>query len=223
MKNNKKAIAIKASILLLFVFGSFLLPVVKADTGIYEQRDDRLNPFLFSVDTLYSMSSYDYRLSNDSFHEVVLDDDNYYVFYIRSGIVSYNMTVWIQLSDGSGHYLREDCGEGEYELLMMFKPEKTGLFEIIISNRNYDISGDLYSKVDEIGILEVPIYDFNYNLDYDRYEAEIQENWDSDRVVFGIVQLEGYVDYTLYRGYKIYLKSLSYYSIGSNKLNEDSF
>ena len=205
------------------MFGILLLPVVKAETGQYEQHTNRLNPFLFSVDTIYSMSSYDYYLSNDSFHEVILDDDNYYVFYIRSGLVSYNMTVWIQLSDGSGHYLREDCGIGEYELLMMFKPEKTGLFEIIISNRNYDISGDPHTDVDEIGILEVPIYDFNYNIDYDQYEAEIQEKWDSERIVFGIIQLEKSVDYNIYHGYKVYLKYLSYYSIGSDKLNEDSF
>ena len=98
--------------------------------------------------------------------------------------------MWIQISDASESYLREDCGSGEYQLLMIFKPQKTGLYNITLSNRNYETTDDLFFKINEIGILEVPEHTFHYDTSLDRYEAEITENWDSEYIVFGIVHLE---------------------------------
>ena len=55
MKNNKKIIALTTSILLLFVFGSFLLPVVKATETYTEEIED------FScVDDTYVYSGWNY-------------------------------------------------------------------------------------------------------------------------------------------------------------------
>jgi len=61
MKNNKKIIALTTSILLLFVFGSFLLPVVKATETYTEEIED------FScVDDTYVYSGWSYVNRGDS-------------------------------------------------------------------------------------------------------------------------------------------------------------
>ncbi len=212
-----------ATILLFLFFASLgilnSIQSVKAQTGIYQQKIYQGDPFSFAVDTIYTMSSSDYRMKNDTFHQAILDGDNYYVFYIKSNLVRYNMTVWIQISDASESYFREDCGDGEYELLMMFKPQKTGLFNITLSNRNYETLNDLYFQISEIGILEVPEYVFTYNSNYNRYETEIQEKWDSTYIVFGIVHLERFVEYKIGFGLEIYKAYLGEFSLGSNKLN----
>lgn len=212
---------------LVLIFISFLgilgcVQLVKAQTGIYQQKITQVDPFSFTVDTIYTMSSSNYRMKNDSFHQAILDGDNYYVFYIKSNLVRYNMTVWIQISDASESYFREDCGDGEYELLMMFRPQKTGLFNITLSNRNYKTPDDFYLQVNEIGILEVPEYTFNYDIDLDRYETEIEEKWDSQYIVFGIAHLERFLDYKIESGYEIYKGYLGQYSLSSNKLNGDN-
>lgn len=218
----------KTSKVLVLLFISFLgilgcVQLVKAQTGTYQQKIDPLDPFSLTVDTIYSMSSSDYRMKNDSFHQAILDGDNYYVFYLKSNLVRYNMTVWIQISDASESYFREDCGDGEYELLMIFRPQKTALFNITLSNRNYNTPDDLYFQIDEIGILEVPEYIFTYNNNYNRYETEIEEKWDSQYIVFGIAHLERFVDYKIQSGHEIYKGYLGQYSLlGSVKLNGDN-
>lgn len=65
-------------------------------------------------------------------------------------------------------------------------------------------------------------YSFNYNDDYNRYETEIEEKWDSQYIVFGIAHLERFVEYKIQSGHEIYKGYLSQYSLGSIKLNGDN-
>ncbi|MFW9969359.1 MAG: hypothetical protein ACFFDF_04100 [Candidatus Odinarchaeota archaeon] len=206
-------------LLFFFVMMGFSVLNVKGQTGDYEQRISQSNPFIFTVDTIYTMNNYDYRMQNDSFHQAILDGDNYYVFYIKSSLVHYNLTTWIQISDKTESYFREDCGNGEYQLLMIIKPQKTGLYNITLSNRRYDTTDDLFFKIDEIAILEIPESNFYYNTDLDRYELDINENWDSEYVVIGIAHLERFRDYKIQGGWEIYKGYLLQYSIGSEKLD----
>jgi len=100
---------------------------------------------------------------------------------------------------------------------MIFKPHKTGLYNISLSYRNYETTDDLFFKINEIGILEVPEHIFQDSSTLDRYEAGILENWDSVYIVFGIVHLERFKDYKIQGGLEIYKGYLLQYSLGSSK------
>lgn len=175
MRNkNKKIIALTTSILLLSIFGSFLLPTVKADVGRYEQRTDPTNPFLFAVDTLYFTSNGEISTSGVQhfYHQVFLEANKHYLFYDTQGFMNDENTeirihsaISVAVDYYFEHIYESNIAAG-YNLYM--NPTQTGLYNITV---RWGIEGyDIYRGSYGIGVLEIPIVPLDTEITSDYWD-----------------------------------------------------
>jgi len=218
MRNDKKIVALTTSILLLFVFGSFLLPVAKADTGLYEQRTDPADPFLFTVDTLYLAESISYTNAQYFYHQVFLETNKQYLFYNPCGYMSSeNTRLWIHsaISDSIDYYY-EYVSEDKIGYILYMSSTETGLYNITIRFGEDGWQGSC--GFSGIGVLEIPTIPLDTEMTYNYWDFQ------ADPIIAGIIELDSTKEYqTGYDGEHHDYSNLDIYYVNINSLSNTGY
>ncbi|MFW9875042.1 MAG: hypothetical protein ACFFG0_18205 [Candidatus Thorarchaeota archaeon] len=173
--------------LCFFLTMIFSVQNVKAQTGIYEKRTNPSNPFIFTTDTIYLPSSQNLTTNNVEtfYHQVLLQNNEFYLLYICEGPVS--MDNW-ELSfyysgDDSIDYFEEFFAFTSGVLyLLLLRPTITGYFNLTL------IGGTLGHHItlgfSGIGFLKLPNMNLNQLFSRDYWD------FDSNSIVAGKLNLE---------------------------------
>ncbi len=181
-------------ILGIFLFSglmNFIISQTRAYIETYDQRTDPTNPFLFTVDTIYTTSDGSFTTNEvqQFYHQVYLNQDKSYSFYISGGINTEETILWIHSSISTTiDYLRFDSfNEYTVNYLFYICPIQTGWYNITIRSGS---EGHLTSiGFGGIGVLEIPII---------QLDTEIKSNYwsfKSDPIMLGILELDSEKQY----------------------------
>ncbi len=188
LKKNKTIILILLFILPVFA-GLFTFIPVRADVGQYELRTDPFDPFTFVVDTVCITSDGYISLSGDNYfyHQVNLEKDNHYIFYLVGGYISMddtNIHFHSAISTSVDEYFIA-MTEPRGRLILYLNPTTTGLYNLTIwCNAEYGSVG-----FSGIGFLKVPIMPLDTEM--------TSSHWDfiKDPIFAVIIDLESGKEY----------------------------
>lgn len=192
MKNKKMVLLILLNILTFLGITILIIPQTKAYIGLYEQRTDPSNPFLFSVDTIYVTSDGEIHASGVEYfyHQVLLEADKHYIFYDPVGYMTMEDTrlrIHSAISTAVDYYYEKISESGIYNYILYINPSQTGLYNITIrwGKEGYGCHMGSYG----IGVLEIPIVPLDTEMS--------SEHWDfhTNPVMVGIIELDSYTKY----------------------------
>lgn len=194
MQNKKRHLFI---ILVISLILGFIIRIdpIKADAGQYELKTDPLDPFMFVVDTIYITSDGYISFPGDNYfyHQINLEKDNHYIFYLVGGYISADDTkihFHSAISTSVDEYFIA-ITEMRGKLVLYLNPTTTGLYNLSIwCNAEHGSVG-----FSGIGFLKIPIVPLDTELTSDY--------WDfiSDPIFAVIMDLESGKEYqTGYNG-----------------------
>lgn len=196
----------------IFLFAgviSLIIPQTRADTGIYEQRTDWLNPFLFEVDTIYTTTDGYFHCNGTQtyYFQVYLEVGKYYAIYISGGAVCLE-NMLIEVDNG-------DYAEWFYETsmrtyLLFINPYNTGLCNFRLIDRQEGRTTMIGTH--EMGVLEIPIIQLDTEFGYDYWDTS------GSLITLGIMELDSKKQYQTghdgilhdYSALEIYCTELEY-------------
>ena len=192
MKNKKLVLLTLLGILTFSGITIITIPQSEAYVGVYEQRTNPSNPFLFSVDIIYFTSDGEIHATGVEYfyHQVFLESNKHYLFYDPMGYMDLEnseIRIHLAISTTIDYYYEYIPENIPLSYFLYINPSQTGLYNITI---RWGIDGfDSHRGSYGIGVLEIPIVPLDTEIS--------TEYWDfyTNAIMVGIIELDSYTEY----------------------------